>query len=99
MKKHTRVYLEHFGFDTETFIPCEVCGTKAVDIHHIHRRGMGGSKSADNIDNLMAVCRICHIKYGDLKKYMDFLKEVHSDYMEKMNKNNNTTKDNQRWEN
>jgi hypothetical protein len=60
---------------------------------------MGGSKSADNIDNLMAVCRICHIKYGDLKKYMDFLKETHSDYMEKMNKNNNTTKDNQRWEN
>jgi hypothetical protein len=99
MKKHTRVYLEHFGFDTETFIPCEVCGAKAVDVHHIYRRGMGGSKSADHIDNLMAVCRICHIKYGDLKKYMDFLKEVHSDYMEKMNKNNNTTKDNQRWEN
>jgi hypothetical protein len=44
---------------------------------------MGGSKSADHIDNLMAVCRICHIKYGDLKKYMDFLKEVHSEYMSK----------------
>ena len=95
MKKYTRTYLEHFGFDTESFVPCEVCGAKAVDIHHIHRRGMGGSKSADHIDNLMAVCRICHIKYGDLKKYMDFLKDIHQ---KKMNQNNNTTKVNQRWE-
>lgn len=83
MKNHTKVYLEHFGFDTETFVPCEVCGAKAVDIHHIHRRGMGGSKSADHIGNLMAVCRICHIKYGDLKKYKDFLVEVHQDYVAK----------------
>lgn len=82
MKKHTKIYLEHFGFDTESFIPCEVCGAKAVDVHHIHRRGMGGSKSADHIDNLMAVCRICHIKYGDLKQYMDFLKDTHSKYMQ-----------------
>jgi hypothetical protein len=95
MQKHTKIYLEHFGFDTESFVPCEVCGAKAVDIHHIHRRGMGGSKSADHIDNLMAVCRICHIKYGDIKKYMDFLKDIHQ---KKMNQNNNTTKVNQRWE-
>jgi cytochrome c553 len=47
---------------------------------------MGGSKSADYIGNLMAVCRRCHHKYGDIKKYIDFLKEAHSDYIEKMNK-------------
>jgi ribosome-binding protein aMBF1 (putative translation factor) len=86
MQKHTKIYLEFFGFDTESFIPCEVCGQKAVDIHHIQARGMGGSKSADYIGNLMAVCRRCHHKYGDIKKYMDFLKEAHSDYIEKMNK-------------
>lgn len=84
MKNYVKVYFDFFGYDTESFIPCEVCGTKAVDIHHIHRRGMGGSKSADNIGNLMAVCRICHIKYGDLKKYKDFLMEVHSDYLKKV---------------
>jgi hypothetical protein len=38
---------------------------------------MGGSKSADHIDNLMAVCRLCHIKYGDLKQYKEFLFEIH----------------------
>jgi hypothetical protein len=81
MKKHTKLYLEYFGFDTASFVPCELCGQKAVDIHHIHRRGMGGSKSADHIDNLMAVCRLCHIKYGDLKQHMNFLKETHKNYM------------------
>lgn len=87
MKKHTKVYLEHFGFDTESFIPCEVCGSKAVDIHHIQRRGMGGSKSADHIANLMAVCRLCHIKYGDLKQYKDFLIETHKNYMDENKQN------------
>lgn len=83
MKNYVKVYFDFFGYDTESFIPCEVCGTKAVDIHHIHRRGMGGSKSADNIGNLMAVCRVCHIKYGDLKQYKEFLIETHQKYMDK----------------
>jgi 5-methylcytosine-specific restriction endonuclease McrA len=41
---------------------------------------MGGTKEVENIDNLMAVCRSCHIKYGDKKEYKEFLKEVHNDY-------------------
>ena len=62
MKKHTKIYMEYFDYGLEDFIPCEVCGSKAVDIHHIEARGMGGSKSADTIENLMAVCRSCHLK-------------------------------------
>jgi hypothetical protein len=54
MKNHTKLYLKYFGYDTSDFIPCEVCGDKAVDIHHIECRGMGGTKELDNIDNLMA---------------------------------------------
>jgi 5-methylcytosine-specific restriction endonuclease McrA len=68
--------MKYFGFDTSDFIPCEVCGHKAVDIHHIDCRGMGGSEK-DNIENLMALCRICHIMYGDKKNYTDFLKDIH----------------------
>lgn len=60
MRNHTKVYLRAFGFTTADFIPCEVCGLKAVDIHHIHPRGMGGSKSKDVPENLMALCRHCH---------------------------------------
>lgn len=79
MKKHTKIYLNHFDFvhSESIYIPCEVCTAKAVDIHHIYARGMGGSNEKDVIENLMALCRKCHIKYGDRKQYRDFLKEIH----------------------
>lgn len=79
MKKHTMTYLNHFGYDISDFIPCEVCGKTAIDIHHIEARGIGGSKQADNIENLMALCREDHIKYGDKKQYKEFLKEKHAE--------------------
>ncbi len=72
-------YFNHFGYDISDFIPCEVCGKTAVDIHHIEARGIGGSKEADAIDNLMALCREDHIKYGDKKQYKEFLKEKHEE--------------------
>jgi len=77
VKNHTKVYLKAMGYDTTDFIPCEICQAKAVDIHHIDSRGMGGSKTADTIENLMAVCRQCHNTYGDLKEYKEMLKEIH----------------------
>jgi hypothetical protein len=86
MKNHTKVYLKHFGYGIEDFIPCEICGARSVDLHHIFRRGMGGSKTADTIDNIMALDRECHIKYGDKKQYIEFLKEKH-----KQRLNDNTT--------
>jgi 5-methylcytosine-specific restriction endonuclease McrA len=78
MKKHVKIYLDHFGYGIEDFIPCEVCGKKAVDIHHINARGMGGSKNFDTIDNLQALCRYCHTVMGDTKTHYDFLKETHN---------------------
>ena len=78
MKKHVKIYLDYFGYGMEDFIPCEVCGQKAVDIHHIEARGMGGTKKADTIDNLQALCRNCHLKYGDIKEQIEFLKEKHN---------------------
>jgi 5-methylcytosine-specific restriction endonuclease McrA len=77
MKKHTSIYLKHFGYDTSSWIACEVCGAQAVDIHHIEARSMGGSKTKDTIENLMAVCRACHIEKGDKKQYKEELKAVH----------------------
>jgi len=83
MKKHTKLYLAYFGFDQEDFIPCEICKAQAIDIHHIECRGMGGTKEPEDIDNLMAVCRDCHVKYGDKKEYKEFLKDVHNDYKQR----------------
>lgn len=88
MKKHTRIYLDHFGYDESDFIPCEVCGMKAVDINHINARGMGGNPKGDKdrIENLMAVCRQCHTKYGDQKVYKRMLTEIHTKKMNKCQK-------------
>ena len=72
-------YFNHFGYDISDFIPCEVCGKTAVDIHHIEARGIGGSKDADSIENLMALCREDHLKYGDKKQYKEFLKDKHAE--------------------
>ena len=78
MKKYTRTYLNYFGYDETDFIPCEVCNKQAVDIHHIQAKGMGGSNTKDNIENIMALCRECHTKYGDKKQYKDFLTDIHN---------------------
>jgi hypothetical protein len=79
VKKHTKIYLAHFGFSGQEFIPCEVCGAKAVDINHIDARGMGGDPQGkkDHINNLMAMCRPCHVEYGDRTEYKDTLKRIH----------------------
>ena len=83
MKIHTKIYMNHFGYDTSDFIPCEVCGKIAQDLHHIKARGMGGSKLRDNIENIMALCRTCHEFYGDKKQHMDFLIITHQIKMNK----------------
>jgi 5-methylcytosine-specific restriction endonuclease McrA len=77
LKRHTKIYLDYFGYDISDFIGCEVCGAKAVDINHIKARGMGGSKKLDVIENLMACCRECHITYADKQQYREFLIEIH----------------------
>lgn len=79
MKEYTRLYLKSLGYDEEDFIRCEIhgCEARAVDIHHIHRRGMGGCSSKYTIQDIMALCRIHHDKYGDRKQYIDFLKSCH----------------------
>jgi hypothetical protein len=78
MKNHTKIYFDYFGYDKNSFIECEVCGAKAVDLHHIERRGMGGSKLADTIENIMALCRKHHEEYGDKKQWKEWLIKVHT---------------------
>ena len=77
MKPHTKIYMNHFGYDISSFIPCEVCGKVGNDLHHIEARGMGGTKTKDVIENLMCLCRECHIKYGDKKQHKEWLKSIH----------------------
>jgi len=80
MKNHTKVYLNHFDYTGQEFIACECCGARAVDIHHIKSRGMGGvkDKRLDIIENLQALCRKCHDKYGDSPEWLEFLIKQHA---------------------
>ena len=61
MKKHVKLYYEHYGFAECDCVICQVCGKVANDIHHIDPKGMGGKAGKDRIDNLIALCRNCHI--------------------------------------
>ena len=79
MKKHTKIYLDFFGYGEQDFIPCENCGQRAVDVHHIDPRGMGGDPtgSKDRIDNLVGLCRNCHNKAEKLNEFNEMIKEKH----------------------
>jgi hypothetical protein len=59
VQKHTKVYLDFFGYDTSETIYCEMCNAVAQDIHHLEKRN---KTKNDFIENLIGVCRDCHIK-------------------------------------
>ena len=84
MKKYKQIYLDALGYDETDFIPSEISGKQAIDIHHIECKGMGGSPKGDKdrIENLQAVTREEHLKYGDKKGYMRFLYTKHYDFLE-----------------
>lgn len=83
MKNHTKIYLKAFGYSGEDFIPSEISGNRAVDIHHIECKGSGGNPlgDKDRIENLMAVTRDEHVEYGDKKQYMKYLFETHYSFL------------------
>lgn len=82
MKIHTKNYMTHFGYTIADFIPCEVCGMLAVDIHHIESKGMGGSKTKDNIENLIALCRDHHVMAHKHLFTKQYLKSIHTKKLE-----------------
>ena len=77
MQKHTKIYFKYYGYDETDFIGCEMCHKKAVDIHHLISKGMGGSNTKDYIENLIAVCRDCYVKCHDNKYFNDRAKIIH----------------------
>jgi 5-methylcytosine-specific restriction endonuclease McrA len=63
MKKHVRVYLKSIGAGEQDVIICESCRrTRAVDVHHVQPKGVGGRKGAEVLENLIGLCRLCHNK-------------------------------------
>lgn len=88
MQAHTKNYFDFFNIDYDPIsgwhdhINCELCGSTAIDLHHIENR-IKGIKILNRIDNIIALCRQCHEKahanaYGYSK---DYLKQVHENIM------------------
>lgn len=76
MTRHVRIYMDYFGYGEQDVILCEVCGQRAVDIHHIDGRGKG----KDVISNLIALCRKCHNAAHGLEKtylHKDVIQKIH----------------------
>jgi len=82
LKSYTKIYLSYFGYTIADFIPCEVCGKKAVDINHIEARSRR-KDLLNEISNLMAMCRECHIEKGDKKQFKQELQEIHNKLLNK----------------
>lgn len=82
---YKKLYLDFFGFKVATDVFCEIphCGRIGVDVNHIDCRGMGGTSAAEDINNLMAMCREHHIEYGDKKQWKEFLQIVHEKFIKK----------------
>ena len=81
MQKHIKVYMNYYRYDISDFIPCEACGCKSNDIHHIVFRSKFGKKTKDQqdaIENLIALCRECHNKAHDNKLTKEWLSELHT---------------------
>ena len=75
MRKHTRIYIDSLGYDTCDFMPCEITGSRGVDIHHIVNR-------ENRIENLMLLTRVKHVELGEIKSKMYYLLETHMNFLE-----------------
>lgn len=84
MQKHTVVYFLYFSYDISSFVPCELCGKQAVDVHHIIKRSKFGKKrkhEQDLIGNLIGLCRNHHDQAEANTLSREYLTEVHFRFM------------------
>lgn len=77
MPEHTAVYMKHFGYSPGDAVISEISGKHCQDINHLVPRGMGGSKTKDTPDNLMALTRCEHDIFENYPEYKEWFIKVH----------------------
>lgn len=85
MQKYTKVYFDYFRYTIADFVPCEICSSRATEIHHILNRSHRKDLEND-ITNLMAICRSCHNEFGDKKQHIESLKKIHEYHIKRSSK-------------
>ena len=85
MIQYKQNYCNFFSLDHTDWVGCSIqlegCRGTAVDIHHIEARGLGGSESKDEVENLIACCRSCHTKVEGVKELKPTLKKIQAAIM------------------
>ncbi len=67
-------YLKFRGFGEQDLIMCDSCHKeRGNDVHHIQFRSQGG---ADEPENLIILCRLCHDKAHDSRQFNNYLKQL-----------------------
>jgi hypothetical protein len=74
--------MQFFSYGEGEFIPCEVTGQRANDVHHISARGMGGSDEKDFAENLCALTRRVHDLAESEKILEDTMKAIHMSFID-----------------
>lgn len=79
---YKQTYLDFFGYCEQDFVPSELSGKEAHDIHHIIYRS---KKKDDSIDNLIALTREEHdlAHRGILTR--EFLNQKHQQFIKNHN--------------
>ena len=78
MVAYKKKYLKHFGYGIDDYVPCEICHSPGVDIHHINYKSRGG---VDEIKNLMALCRYHHDLAHEEVLSQEHLQEIHDNFL------------------
>jgi len=87
MQKHTKIYMQFFGYQIAEDVVCEITGEPANDIHHINGRGKG----KDVIENLIAIVNRIHFPtHNGTPPYTK--KEFEAIHQEFMRRNNRKIK-------
>jgi len=81
MIKHKKTYIDYFSYGVDSFVPCEVCGREATEVHNIENRGMGGTTKEYDITELMALCRKCHVNFTEHRWTKEFAQLAHRQFM------------------
>ncbi|CAA0254309.1 hypothetical protein V2605_03550 [Tenacibaculum maritimum] len=85
MKNHIKIYHSTLGLDYSGYRTSELSNAPGIDLHHIDCKGMGGDPKGekDRIENIIALTREEHIRYGDKKQYMSFLYTKHMQFLQR----------------
>ena len=86
MQKHTKIYMQYFGYQIPEDADCEKCWFDnpqifvfIQDIHHIRGRGKG----MDVIENLVGLCRKHHNDCHNEVIKKSEIQAVHDKFMKK----------------